>query len=182
MVNCVNVWVIWVTRILNFIYLTYLSFAFASKIILFTTPFTIFKMLGTNSDRFCVSMSFRMQDTFYCCVFLFYSIYLYQIYCYIYQVFVRDKDLLGLFLLLTLPVYLITGLLLQLLLNFVKLSHFLKLFIGDWITNKNYLIFYFTINTKKITFSCFLFQSGNKLINWFIFSLSHLAKIIYFKS
>ena len=44
------------------------------------------QMLGTNSYLSSVTMSFHMQNTFYCCLFLFYSIYLCCICCYIYQV------------------------------------------------------------------------------------------------
>lgn len=112
-------------------------------------------------------------------------IYLYCIYCYIYQIFVSNKDLFGCFLLLALPVYLITQLLLQqlMLLNFVNLSHLLKLFFGDGLNdNEKLFILYFTINIDKITSVWFLFHSGNKLIIWFVFSLFSLRKINYFKN
>ena len=101
--------------------------------VVYHTIYNDFQMLGTNSYRSCVTMSFHMENAFYYYLFFFNLIYLYCIYCYIYQIFVSNKDLFGCFLLLTLPVYLITQLLLQqlLLLNFVNLSHLLKLFFRD---------------------------------------------------
>ena len=57
----------------------------------YDTFYSDVQMLGTNSYRSCVTMSFGVQSTFYFCLFLFYSIYLDRIYCYIYQVFVIDN-------------------------------------------------------------------------------------------
>ena len=139
-------------------------------------------ILGRNCYRLCVAMSFHMQNTFYCCLFLSF-IFLYHVCCDIYQFFLNNKDLLGISPLLALPIYLIIRFIWQLLLNFVNLSHLLKLFFGDGLNdNEKLFILYFTINIDKITSVWFLFHSGNKLIIWFVFSLFSLRKINYFKN
>ena len=110
------------------------------------------QMLGKNSYHSCVAMSFHIQNTF-CFFFIWFNSIIY-----------------------------IFWLLLQLQLNFVNLSHLLKFSLEKivWMTIKNYLIFHFTISTNKTT-SCVLFQSGNNLVNWFVFPLFHLTSIIHSK-
>ena len=97
-------------------------------------------ILGRNCYRLCVAMSFHMQNTFYCCLFCSF-IYIYHVCCDIYQFFLNNKDLLGISPLLALPIYLIIRFLWQLLLNFVNLSHLLKLFFRDGL-NDNEKLFY----------------------------------------
>ena len=129
-----NVWVIWVTRILSFVCLAYLSFAFTFKMILFTTAFTMMSKCWAQTLTVLVQpwistcKTLSINACLFFIRFILFSLYLsWFTFIFIYQLFVSNKDLLGLFLPLMLPVHLIT----ILLLNFVNVSNLLKLFFRD---------------------------------------------------
>ena len=134
MINCINIWVIWVPRILSFVYL---SVAFAFKMILYIPFLQLCQNTGRNSYGSCVAMSYHIQNTFYCCQFLFWFIFMIFFAIFTRVFFVSDKDVPGFFLPLTLLVYLMIRLLLQLLLSIVNLNHLLKILFKDGLNDNN---------------------------------------------